>query len=121
MMKHFDVGFLAEVEGCLRSLDRRSELQARLEQTQREIVEVIKVETIEQAEDALDALQQGSLESELIELKGRFEDEDGRTRDRFAALDRAEAGIAGVGGDAAVAVLEFKATNDIAHHRGAGA
>ncbi|MCP1761141.1 uncharacterized protein YhaN [Bradyrhizobium japonicum] len=108
MMKHFDVGSLAEVEGCLRSLDRRSDLQTRLEQTQREMVEVMKVETIEQAEDALDALQQGSLESELIELKARFEDEDGRTRDRFAALDRAEAGIAGVGGDAAVAVLESK-------------
>ena len=39
-------------------------------------------------------------------------------RDRFAAFDRPEAGIAGVGGDAAVAVLESQATNDIAHHRG---
>jgi uncharacterized protein YhaN len=108
MMKHFDVGSLAEVEGCLRSLDRRSDLEMRLEQTQREIVEVMKTETFEQAEDALDALQQGSLESELIELKARFEDEDSRTRDRFAALDRAETSIAGVGGDAAVAVLESK-------------
>ena len=27
MMKHFDVGSLAEVEGCLRSLDRRSDLE----------------------------------------------------------------------------------------------
>jgi len=68
----------------------------------------MKVETIEQAEDALDAVERGSLEAELIELKARFEDEDSRSRERFAARNRAEDRIAAVGGDAAVAVLESK-------------
>jgi uncharacterized protein YhaN len=68
----------------------------------------MKVETIEQAEDALDAVERGALEAELIELKARFEDEDSRSRERFAARNRAEDRIAAVGGDAAVAVLESK-------------
>lgn len=68
----------------------------------------MKVNAIEQAEDALDAVERGSLEAELIELKARLEDEDIRSRERFATRNRAEDRIAAVGGDAAVAVLESK-------------
>jgi uncharacterized protein YhaN len=108
MMNLFGVGSLAEVDGCLRSLARRSELEARLMQSRDEILEGIQVETIEHAERTLDAIDRGSLEAELIELKGRFEDEDSRSRDRFAARNRAEDSIAAVGGDAAVAIVDSK-------------
>ena len=99
---------MAEVDTCLRSLARRSDLETRLKQSRDEILEGIQVETIEHAESTLDAIDRGSLEAELIELKGRFEDEDSRSRDRFAARNRAEDRIAAVGGDAAVAIIESK-------------
>lgn len=108
MMNHFETDSLAEVDGRLRSLARRADIETRLSQAREEILKGLKVETIEQAEDALDAVERGSLEAELIELKTRFEDEDSRSRERFASRNRAEDRIAAVGGDAAVAVLESK-------------
>lgn len=106
MIKLFGVGALAEVDVCLRSLARRSELEARLMQSRDEILDGVQVDTIEHAEEILDAIDRGSLGAELIELKGRFEDEDRRSRDHFAARNRAEDKIAAVGGDAAVAIIE---------------
>jgi len=108
MMNHFGTDSLTEVDGRLRSLARRSDIETRLSQAREEILKGLKVETIEQAEDALHAVERGSLEAELIELKARFEDEDNRSRELFALRNRAEDRIAAVGGDAAVAVLESK-------------
>ncbi|MBR0733810.1 AAA family ATPase [Bradyrhizobium japonicum] len=108
MINHFGVSSLAEVDICLRSLARRLDLETRLIQSRDEILEGMQVETVEHAEATLDAIDRGSLEAELIELKGRFEDEDSRSRDRFAARNRAEDRIAAVGGDAAVAILDSK-------------
>ncbi|MEY9404581.1 uncharacterized protein YhaN [Bradyrhizobium japonicum] len=65
-------------------------------------------ETIEEAENVLDALDQGSLEAELIERKARYEDQDNRTRDLFAAKNKAEDRIAAVGGDGSVAAIDAK-------------
>jgi uncharacterized protein YhaN len=108
MINLFGVSSLAEVDICLRSLARRSDLETRLMQSRDEILEGMQVETIEHAEATLDAIDRGSLEAELIELKGRFEDEDSLSRDRFAARNRAEDRIAAVGGDAAVAIIDSK-------------
>ncbi|WP_426532977.1 AAA family ATPase [Bradyrhizobium sp. McL0615] len=108
MMNHFGTTSLAEVDVHLRSLARRSDIEARLSQAREEILGGMKVETIEQAEDALNAIERGALEAELIELKARLEDEDSRSHDRFAARNKAEDRIAAVGGDAAVAALESK-------------
>ncbi|MET4717258.1 uncharacterized protein YhaN [Bradyrhizobium japonicum] len=108
MMNHFETDCLAQVDGRLRSLARRADIETRLSQAREEILKGLKVETIEQAEDALDAVERVSLEAELIELKTRFEDEDSRSRERFASRNRAEDRIAAVGGDATVAVLESK-------------
>lgn len=108
MVNHFGVGSLAEVDGCLRSLARRSDLETRLMQAREEILHGLKVETIEQAETALDAVDRSSLEAELIELQARFDHEDSRSHDRFAVRNAAEDRIGAVGGDAAVAILESK-------------
>jgi uncharacterized protein YhaN len=108
MMNLFGVSSLAEVDSCLRSLARRSDLETRLMQSRDEILGGIQVETIEHAERILDAIDRSSLEAELIELKGRFRDEDSRSHDRFAARNRAEDRIAAVGGDAAVAIMDSK-------------
>jgi hypothetical protein len=89
-------------------LARRSDLEARSIQARGELLEGMRAETIEQAESILDAIDRGSLEAELIALKSRFEDVDGRGRDLFSARNRAEDRIASVGGDAAVAILDAK-------------
>lgn len=108
MINLFGVSSLAEVDECLRSLARRSELEKRLIESRDEILDGIQADTIEHAEATLDEIDRASLDAELIELKGRFEDEDSRSRDHFAARNRAEDKIAAVGGDAAVAIMESK-------------
>jgi uncharacterized protein YhaN len=108
MMELFGAGSLAEVDGCLRAIARRSDLATRLTQARDEILEAMRLETIEDAEKSLDAMDRGSLEADLVEQKARFDDEDRRIRDLFAARNRAEDRIGAVGGDAAVAVIEAK-------------
>jgi uncharacterized protein YhaN len=68
----------------------------------------MRLDTIEEAEKSLDAMDRGSLEADLVEQKARFDDENRRIRDLFAARNRAEDRIGAVGGDAAVAVIEAK-------------
>ena len=46
--------------------------------------------------------------AELIERKARYEDQDSRTRDLFAAKNKAEDRIAAVGGDGSVAAIDAK-------------
>jgi uncharacterized protein YhaN len=108
MMNHFGAGSLMEVDVRLRALARRSDIEARSIQARDELLEGMRAETVEQAESILDAIDRGSLEAELIALKSRFEDEDGRGRDLFSARNRTEDRIASVGGDAAVAILDAK-------------
>jgi uncharacterized protein YhaN len=73
-----------------------------------EILAAMQLETIEEAENVLDALDQGSLEAELIDQKARYEDQDDRTRDLFAAKNKAEDRIAAVVGDGSVAAIDAK-------------
>lgn len=108
MMSHFGVGSLTEVDGRLRALVRKSDLEARSIQARDELLQGIRAETIEQVESILDAIDRDSLDAELIALKSRFEDEDGRSHDLFSALSRAEDKIAAVGGDAAIALMDAK-------------
>jgi uncharacterized protein YhaN len=108
MMGRFGVGSLTEVDGKLRALARKSDLEARSIQARDELLQEMRADTVEQAECILDAIDRDSLEVELVALKGRFDDEDGRTRDLFSARNRAEDKIAAVGGDAAIALLDAK-------------
>ncbi|QOZ51535.1 AAA family ATPase [Bradyrhizobium sp. CCBAU 53338] len=108
MTSHFGVASLTEVDGRLRAIARRSDLDARLIQARDELLQGSRAETIERAECMLDAVDRVSLEAELIALKQRFEDEDGRSRDLFSARNRAEDRIAAVGGDAAIARVEAR-------------
>ena len=108
MMNHFGAGSLTEVDGRLRALARRADLEARSAKARNELLEGVRAETVEQAESILDTIDRGSLEAELIALKQRFDDEDGRSRDLFSARYKADDRIASVGGDAAVAILDAK-------------
>jgi uncharacterized protein YhaN len=102
------VGPLAEVDGCLRAIASRSDIASHLNAVREEILAAMQIETIEEVENILDALDQRSLEAELIERKARYEDQDNRIRDLFAAKNRAEDRIAAVGGDGSVAAIDAK-------------
>jgi uncharacterized protein YhaN len=62
--------------------------------------------SIEDAESVLDKADRTGIESELAELKGRFDDQDQRTRDLFSVHSKAVDQVEAVGGDAAVARIE---------------
>jgi uncharacterized protein YhaN len=108
MMNLFGVESLTEVDGRLRALARKSDFEARSAKARDELLEGVRAETVEDAESILDTIDRGSLGAELIALKKRFDDEDGRSRDLFSARNRAEDKITAVGGDAAVAILEAR-------------
>ncbi|OKO71307.1 AAA family ATPase [Bradyrhizobium sp. AS23.2] len=108
MVDRFNVGSLAEVDGCLRGVARRIDLTARLIEARDEMLEVMGLETFEEAETILDALDRGALEAELTEKKSRFGNEDDRIRDLFAVRTKAEDQISAVGGDATVAIIDTK-------------
>jgi hypothetical protein len=61
MMELFSAGSLAEVDGCLRAIARRSDLATRLTQARDEILEAMRLETIEEAEKRLDAMRFGNM------------------------------------------------------------
>lgn len=108
IMSHFGVGSLTEVDVDLRALARKSDLDARSIQARDELLQEMRADTVEQAECILDAIDRDSLDGELVALKDRFDDEDGRTRDLFSTRKRAEDKIAAIGGDAAIALLDAK-------------
>ncbi|MGM4916231.1 AAA family ATPase [Tardiphaga sp. 813_E8_N1_3] len=108
MTQYFGVDSLIEVEGCLRMAARRAELQQRLFEAEREVIDAVRLQSVAEAETKLDALDRLSLEAELVEQKARLEDEDYRTQDLFSIRSKAEDRIGAVGGDAAVAALDEK-------------
>jgi len=76
------------------------------EDAEREILEAVRAPDLPVAESALDAADRRALEAELIELKARFEDQDRRCHDLFAARSAAIDQVEAIGGDARVAGIE---------------
>jgi uncharacterized protein YhaN len=106
MISVCNVGSLPEVDLCLRSVARRSELAERLTEAREEMLEAMGLETFEQAETILDTADRSALEAELTEKQSRFGNEDERIRDLFAAKTKADDSIAAIGGDDAVALID---------------
>jgi uncharacterized protein YhaN len=106
MTAHFGVAALVDVEAKLRASEQRSALQRQAEDAEREIVDAVRVPTLAQAERVLDTADRAGLEAELIELKARFDDDDRRCHELFAARNKAADAIEAVGGDARVAEIE---------------
>ena len=96
-------GSLDEVERRLRDLERRATLLLRAQEAEMDIVAALGSQTIADAEALLDGLDRQGLEAELAEARVRFEDQDQRTRDCYAALRAAEEQLEAIGGDDAVA------------------
>ncbi len=106
VMAFFGAGSLAEVGIALQRIESKADLQKRAELATGDILNAICLPTLAQAEQALDAADRFALEAELVELKARFEDQDQRSRDLYAALCKALDRIDAIGGDDAVARIE---------------
>lgn len=106
MTSFFGMPSLAEVAGKLLDVGKRNELQADVEDAEDEIREALRLSDITEAERILDAADRPGLEAELIELKARFDDQDRRCHEVFAARSRAIDQVEAIGGDSKVAEIE---------------
>lgn len=106
MTAFFGVGSLTEVGGKLQDADRKVELERQVDETERDILEALRVSSVAEAEAALDTADRSALETQLAELKARFDDEDQRTRDLFTEQHNAAVRVEAVGGDDAAARIE---------------
>lgn len=106
MIEYFEVASLADVSGELSAIQQRRDLRERAEEAEREIVDAMRAPNLARAEAALAATDQSSLEAELIELKARFDDQDKRCHELFAARSAAIDKVEAIGGDARVAEIE---------------
>ncbi|MGH6714003.1 MAG: AAA family ATPase [Bradyrhizobium sp.] len=106
MTTFFDVASLAEVAGKLLDVAKRSELQEHVEEAQRDVLEALRVSDIVEAARILDTADRPALEATLIELKARFDDQDGRCHELFATRSHAIDQVEAIGGDSKVAEIE---------------
>lgn len=106
MTEHFKVGSLDEVDSKLRDLEKRQEYQKQVETAENDIVNALDAPSIEAAEEMLDKIDRSEVEVEIAELHGRFEDQDGRSRELFSERSKALDSLDAVGGDDAVAKIE---------------
>jgi uncharacterized protein YhaN len=102
----FGVASLNEVGGKLRKIEEKASLRKRQIETERDILDAVGLASLPEAEATLDGADRASLESELAELMARFDDQDQRTRDLFAARSKAADQVEAVGGDDAAARIE---------------
>jgi uncharacterized protein YhaN len=108
VISFFQVVSLAGAAAKLQEIAKRAELLNRAEEAERDIVEAMRLPAIEAAEAVLDAADRTALETELTELKARFEDEDRRTHELYASHRAAADRVEAVGGDSAAAKIEEK-------------
>lgn len=106
MTGFFGVSSLAAVAGKLSDVDKKTTLLRQADDATREILEMLRLPSIEAAESALDRTDRATLQTELIELKARFDDLDRRSRELFSMHAKATDQVEAVGGDAAVAKIE---------------
>ena len=102
----FGVASLGEVDAKLRKIEEKASLRKRQMEAESDILDALGLASIPEAEAILDSADRGALESELGELKARFEDQDQRARDLFAMRSKAVDQVEAVGGDDAAAAIE---------------
>jgi uncharacterized protein YhaN len=97
---------LTDVAARLSDIEKKATLQSQADAAEQEILDALRRPSLEEAESILDNADRAGLDAELVELKGRFADQDQRTRDLFSAHSKAVDQVEAVGGDAAVAMIE---------------
>ncbi|MGO4406256.1 AAA family ATPase [Bosea sp. RAF48] len=106
MIAFFDASSLANVAEALDRIAQRRALLERAGEAERDICEALRSDDLASAEAALDSVVRPALEAEWNELKVRFEDQDQRCHELFAARATAIDQVEAIGGDARVAEIE---------------
>jgi uncharacterized protein YhaN len=102
----FGATTLPEVSVILQQVVRRASLREEADAASIDVVNAIGSKTIEEAEKALADVDRAALETELAELKGRFDDQDQRSRELFTEHSKAVDAVNAIGDDDAVARIE---------------
>lgn len=106
MCAFFGVDSLARVAEKLSEAARRAELRGQAEEAGRDILEAARAPDLAAAEAMLAVVDRAALEEELAGLKVRFEDQDRRCHELFAAWSAAGDKVEAIGGDAVAAAIE---------------
>jgi uncharacterized protein YhaN len=106
LLGFFGVSTLSEVGVVIQQVERRASLREDVEVASTDIVNAIGSKTIDEAEKSLKAADRAVLETELAGLKGRFEDQDQRSRELFTEHSKAVDAVSAIGDDDAVARIE---------------
>lgn len=106
MIAFFEASSLADVAEALELIAQRRTLRERAGEAERDICEAMRNDDLASVEAALDNAARPALEAEWNELKVRFDDQDRRCHELFAARATAIDQVEAIGGDARVAEIE---------------
>jgi uncharacterized protein YhaN len=106
MTSFFGVASLAEVAGKLLDVARQRDLRQRVDDAEDEILQVMRLSDVAEAEQILDTADRPALETEFIEIKARFDDQDTRCHELFATRSQAIDQVEAIGGDSKAAEIE---------------
>lgn len=108
MLEHLKVDSISEVDAKLRKIEERNNLKKQEATIEREILELLGVQSIDVAENLLNNVNRNTLNNEIAELEGHFENQDQLTRELFSDKKQTEKQIEAIGGDDTVAKIEEK-------------
>jgi uncharacterized protein YhaN len=97
---------LSDIGAALWQLEQRATLRDVADSAAADIINAVGSPTLDEAEKSLEYTDRAALEMEAAELKGRFEDQDQRSRELFTEHSKAADAVNAIGDDDAVARIE---------------
>jgi uncharacterized protein YhaN len=106
LLQFFGVPSLSDIGAALWQLEQRATLRDEADSAAADIINAVGSPTLDEAEKSLEYTDRAALEMEAAELKGRFEDQDQRSRELFTEHSKAADAVNAIGDDDAVARIE---------------
>ncbi|NGO51106.1 AAA family ATPase [Allomesorhizobium camelthorni] len=106
LLQFFGVPSLSDIGVVLRQLEQRAALRDDADSAAADIINAVGSPTLDEAEKSLENADRAALETEAAELKGRFEDQDQRSRELFTEHSKAADAVSAIGDDDSVARIE---------------
>lgn len=106
LLQFFGVPSLSDIGVVLRQLEQRATFRDEADSATADIINAVGSPTLGEAEKSLENTDRAALETEAAELKGRFEDQDQRSRELFTEHSKAADAVNAIGDDDAVARIE---------------
>ncbi|RVA59114.1 hypothetical protein EN933_00130 [Mesorhizobium sp. M7A.F.Ca.US.001.01.1.1] len=106
LLQFFGVSSLQDISVVLQQLERRAALGDEADSAAADIMNAVGSPTLDEAERSLENTDRVALETEAAELKGRFQDQDQRSRELFTEHSKAADAVSAIGDDDAAARIE---------------